>query len=446
GGLRGRGLVRGDRVAVLARNSAAQARVFHACYWSGLLPTPLNWRLSASEIAAQIEDCRPTAIFFEEEFEALLPADRKGSQSFWLSDIEALSAGAQAAPPAEASADDGALLLYTGGTTGRAKGVLLSHGNVVANAFQVLADMKFDERSRYLHIAPMFHSADLLGTAVTILGGGHAYLPAFDVDAFLSVIERRAITHTMLAPTMIKMLLASGKRADLRALKRIIYGSSPMDAATIAKTCAYFAPAGILQGYGLTETSPLLTVLGSEIHERIANGETGLARSAGRPLPGVELRLVDGEVLARGPNIARAYWNAPDAEAEAFEGDWFRTGDIGEIGPDGALTLRDRMKDMIVTGGENVYSAEVEEALLEHPSVREVAVIGLPDPLWGEAVTAVVVPAEEAFDADGLTAFCRTKLGAYKVPKRFLVRASLPRSALGKILKRQLRDDLKETP
>ena len=441
--LMAQGLRRGDRVAIVARNSPAQARLFHAGYWSGILPVPTNWRLSPGEVAAQLADCQPNLIVADAEFVGLIPPEARERTTGW-SELAALAENADPGERADLTAGDPALLVYTGGTTGRAKGVLLTHGNIVANAFQVMDQMRFSQDSRYLHVAPMFHSADLLGTAVTILGGAHAYLAGFDPTELVDAIDTHRITHTMLPPTAIKFVLDAGLAPKGGTLERLIYGSSAMSAATIARACRHFDGVALLQGYGLTETAPLLTILNNEAHARIAMGGDALADSAGQALPGVELRLDQGEVLARGPNIATTYWNQPDETVRAFANGWFRTGDIGRFDEAGHLHLLGRSKDMIVTGGENVYSIEVERILSTHPEVRDVAVIGLPDPIWGEIVTAVLVAETRPIDDAELTRHCRAHLGGFKVPKRFVWRDGLPRSALGKVLKHVLRAGLED--
>ncbi|MEM9011398.1 MAG: AMP-binding protein [Pseudomonadota bacterium] len=437
GGLATKGLQPGDRIAILARNSPAQARIFHACYWSGVLPAPINWRLSPGEIAAQIEDCAPALIVADDAFAPHLPTAWQNRTLGWP-EVEEMAGGAPI-PAAELGPDDPALLVYTGGTTGRAKGVALSHGNIVANAFQVMEDMAFARDSRFLHVAPMFHSADLLGTGVTLLGGAHGFLADFSPDGFVAAVDDQGITHTMLPPTAIRFILEAGRAPTGGTLRRLIYGSSAMNPEEIARACRHFAGVGLLQGYGLTETAPLLTILGAEEHARIAAGEDALAQSAGRALTGVELKLADGgEVLARGPNVARGYWSA-EAPADSPADGWFRTGDIGRLDEAGYLYLLGRSKDVIVTGGENVYAVEVERVLLDHPQLSDAAVVGLPDPTWGEVVTAAVVLSGAEFDEQDVLRHCRARLGGFKVPKRFHAVEALPRSALGKVLKQELR-------
>ena len=456
------GLGPGKRFAVIAPNSETQAELLHAGYLSGAIPIPMNWRLSPAEMTLVLKDCSPDLVFLDAEFEHLrsevtLKVFREKAISIGRTGVnDAVLQGVTAAPDHAAVPDDLALIVYTGGTTGLPKGVCLSHGNITSNALQVAPILKFDNQSRYLHLAPMFHSADLLGTAVTMLGGAHLYLPSFDADGFLRAARAHRITATMMVPAIARVLADHGGDT-LSDLRMLIYGSSPMDAALIRQTCARFPSARILQGYGLTETSPLLSILGAEEHRKIAQGSNpGPALSAGRPLPGVELRVVGqngrscergepGEIEARGPNIAINYFRNPTETEAAFRDGWFRTGDIGRIDDEGYLYLLDRAKDMIITGGENVFSIQVENVLLAHPEVAEASVIGLRHPKWGEELTAVIVASSPEIDIEALQSHCREKLAGYKVPRRFFFVDALPRNALGKVLKHQLRAEMEES-
>ena len=454
----GLGLKPGMRIAIIARNSVGQAELFHAGYIAGACPVPVNWRLSPPEIAAVLTDCDPDLVLVDGEF-AGLAAEQALAR--WLRHAIILHNGRLAddrlgdtAPFHGPDTDDAALILYTGGTTGRPKGVRLSHGNITANAFQLISALAMAEDTRYLHIAPMFHGADLIGTAATLLGGAHAYLSAFTVENLLQATQAGRISHTMLVPAMVRQLVdhpATAGTGRMQTLKHVIYGSSPMDAALITAACRALPRVGWRQGYGLTETGPLISILGAAEHRSIASGgNIGLAASAGRPLPGVVSRIADaagkflppgavGEVLVQGPNISPGYFRNEAETAAAFINGWFRTGDIGRFDDDGYLYLLDRAKDMIISGGENIYCIEVEDALLAHPGVAEAAVIGQPDPEWGEVVTAIIVARDPALTDTELRAHCRTKLGGYKVPRRFRFMADLPRNALGKVMKQQLR-------
>ena len=350
--------------------------------------------------------------------------------------------------------DDDALLLYTGGTTGRAKGVRLSHLNIVVNAMQLGLQMVPRADDLALHTAPMFHSADLLLNPFTLSGGAHFYLPKFTSQAVLKAIETHRVTSTVLTPTMIVVLLQDPDIAkyDLSSLRQIVYGSSPMAVEWIKKALALLPHVEFIQAYGLTETAPILTMLNMAEHEAaISSGDDNLLKSVGGPLVGVDLRIVDengdaidacrpGEVVVRGPNVAKGYLKRPEATAEAFQDGWFHTGDIGYLDATGHLFLLDRKKDMIITGGENVYSLEVEAALYQHPGVQECAVVGVPDKIYGEALLAAVVPAPgKKLDDEELIAHCRGRIGGYKIPRHFVFLSELPKSALNKVMKNELR-------
>jgi long-chain acyl-CoA synthetase len=363
---------------------------------------------------------------------------------------EALIADAPEAEWAEASESDLAGLFYTGGTTGAAKGVMLTHGNLIANALHFMACWPFTAETRWLVVAPMFHAAGTIGALATVWAGGrHVMLPAFDPGAVLDAIEREAVTATLVVPTMMTALADEQRRQprDVSSLRYLSHGSSPVATEVLRRTCEAFPQADLLHIYGATETSPILTLLPGE--QRLI--DTDRSRSCGQPAIGVDLQIVDperrplpsgevGEVRVRGHNVTSGYWNKPrETEAALGEG-WYLTGDLGYMDEEGYLFLVDRAKDMIVTGGENVYSTEVEEALFQHPAVREAAVFGIPDERWGEAVHAVVVPATEVSEAE-LLAHVRALIAGYKVPKRIELRTEpLPKSAAGKILKRELRE------
>lgn len=455
------GIGRGDRYGLIGHNSAEQAELIHAGYWSGAMAVPVNMRLAPPEIAHILSDADCVAVFVEQAFESLFEAPelaawrprcvRLGAGSPGSSDERI--AAAEPAPRGTTGPDDVALLVYTGGTTGRGKGVPLTHANIVANGLQMVAATGVHGDDVYLHVAPMFHSADLLGTAHTLQGGAHAYLTNTTPSAALGAIQRHAVTGTMMPPVLVKALLSIPDRAgyDITSLQWLIYGSAPMDVRVVREVRRAWPGLSLYQGYGLTETSPILTLLGPRDHED--HEDERLLRSVGRPLVGVELAVADGdgtllgtgatgEVLARGPNVLTGYWKRPDADAAAFVDGWFRTGDAGYLDESGYVFLVDRVKDVVVTGGENVYSAEVELVLLEHPGVAEVAVIGIPDPVFGEALLAVVVPVSDPPSLDELIEHCRPHIGGYKIPRRMTVVDRLPRSAVGKVLKTDLRRTL----
>lgn len=459
------GLREGDTFAIAARNSFCAFQLMHAGYWLGAIPVPINTRLAAPEIAQILGHSRSRIVFIDA---ALASAFEAGPLQRWRHRTVSLAGRsellqadfAQAireAPrlaPCEAQDNQTALLLYTGGTTGKAKGVPLSHRNIVGNALQVTSRLPFSQEDVYLHAALMFHSADLLGTAVTLLGGAHAFLEKFTPQDFLRAVASTRVTATMLAPAMVKSVLEATDVGDwdVSSLRLLFYGSSPMPVHAIRRAMERFPTTALTQGYGLTETSPLLTVLTMADHqEALEQGLEQRLTSAGRALPGVRIRITDrggaalpqgeaGDVWVQGPNVTSGYWEAPLETAAAIRGGWFATGDVGRLDADGFLTLLDRSKDMVITGGENVYSVEVEAVLLLHPSVAEAAVVGVPDERFGEALVAVVAcRAGCSLDLDELIAHCRSRIGGYKIPRRLHQVAALPRSALGKVLKADLR-------
>ncbi len=470
GMLRHLGLRRGGHFAVLMRNSFRQAELLWAGYWSGIVPVPVNWRLSPAEIAVILEDSECSLVAAEEEF---LPVLDSPELSAWRKQVlrveatcgrkaeyESLLAATAPAAVEPVHENDDAILLYTGGTTGRSKGVRLSHRNILANAGQIRMVSGFRTGDVYSHVAPMFHSADLHGTMGFLMGCSHVYLPQFTPAAAAASIERYRVTIAHWVPTMIKMFseAADSTRHDTSSLRMLFYGSSPMPVEWVRAVCALFPRIELFHCYGLTETSPLLTILDSaSLRACLESGDTSLLKSAGRPLPGVELRILDGdgrslspgeigEIVVRGPNVSKGYLKRDRENAEVFRDGWFHTGDVGRLDEDGYLFLVDRKKDMIITGGENVYSSEVEAVLYRHPGVSEAAVIGVPDDRYGEALFAVIVPkAGVTLTAEEIIDHCRVHIGGYKIPRRIAFVDALPRTAVGKVQKAALRERYRVT-
>ena len=474
GALRSLGVEAGDRFAIVCRNDPRQAELIHAGYWMGAVPAPINYRLAPVEIAAILEGISPRLVAVEDHWadlatgpplagrrEPLLWIGRGGAVRPDAPDYETLRDDTSEDEGRVSVEGDDALLLYTGGTTGRAKGVQLTHRNIAANGLQLVGPYCVAEDDVMLHVAPMFHSADLLGSPFSHTGAAHAYLPEFAPDAFLKAVEYSRATFSMLSPTVLIRIIREGKLGDfdISSLRRLTYGAAPMDAVWIRRTMAAFPGVELIHSYGLTETSPILTTLGWEQHLAGLEGGDRL-RSVGRPLVGVELRIVDdagggtavgeaGEIVVRAPNVSKGYLEQPDETAAVFRGDWFFTGDVGRLDEEGYLYVVDRKKDVVITGGENVWSTEVEAALYAHPDVVEAAVIGVPDETWGEALLAVIVPvpgsdlASDEREA-ALIEHCRERIGGYKVPRRFRFVDVLPKSAMGKILKADLRRRYRE--
>jgi acyl-CoA synthetase (AMP-forming)/AMP-acid ligase II len=354
--------------------------------------------------------------------------------------------------PDEPEEEDPVVLMYTGGTTGLPKGVLLNQRAEILNAYHVMMIMGWTPSDVNLVQTPLFHAASMVSVLTGMLAGGTLVtLPTFSPADALRTIEENEVTITMMVPTMIGMMFQHPefRPERLRSLRLLSYGASPMPEAILGKLFDYFPTMGIQQGYGMTESASVLTLLTTEDHEQ---GGPRL-RSAGRAVPGVELSIQDaagrelpageiGEVCARGGNFMSGYWKKPEATDEAFRGGWYHTGDAGYLDDGGYLFLVDRVKDMIVTGGENVYSAEVESAISTHAAVAQVAVIGIPHDVWGEQVHAVVVLRTGATaTAEEIQEHARASIAGYKVPKSVEFRTEpLPLSGAMKILKRELRE------
>jgi long-chain acyl-CoA synthetase len=356
---------------------------------------------------------------------------------------------------AERGGDDVAGIFYTGGTTGRPKGVMLTHNNIMANAQNGLIVNHGSRHDVYLHSAPMFHLADCSATfGLTLSGAKHAFIPFYEPTRMLEAIQKHRVTLALLIPTMLNMVLNHPEfdSFDVSSLRVISYGAAPIPGALLRRALDKL-PCDFIQGYGMTELSPLCAMLPPEDHVRDGTpAQEKRLRAAGIPIYTAEVRVVNeqdeevprgvvGEICARGPMVMKGYWKQPEATAEALRGGWMHTGDAGYMDEDGYIYLVDRTKDMIVTGGENVYSVEVEAALYEHPAVLEAAVIGIPDGDWGEAVHAVVhLKAGQQATVDELCHHCHSLIANYKCPKSIsFSEQELPKSGAGKILKRDLR-------
>jgi long-chain acyl-CoA synthetase len=448
GGLRGLGLGPGDRIGVVGLNSDRYLELYLGLPAAGFVLVPVNSRLAAAEMRAILADAGVSLLFTDGVYPGAAAVERVVMMP---DDYEHLIAAADEAPLGEGITEtDLAVLFYTSGTTGAAKGAMHSHRSLVSSGLHFMATWPFDTDTRWLVSSPMFHTGGTIAMIATVWSGGrHVMMPSFDPDLALDLIEHEGVTHTLLVPTMLAAA-ASAQLARPRmvsSLRYLSHGASPITTETLKRTRRAFPDAELLHVYGTTETTPITTLLPHE--ERIL--DTPLAGSCGQPAVGVDVRVVDasgaevppavvGEVIVRSPSVMTGYWRRPDETAEAFTGGWYRTGDMGYRDEQSYLFLVDRAKDMIVSGGENIYSTEVENALSAHPSVDEVAVFGVPDERWGEAVHAVVV-CQLDVTTDELIAHCRARIARFKVPKRIELRTDpLPKSAAGKILKRDLRD------
>ncbi|GGV21726.1 fatty-acyl-CoA synthase [Streptomyces longisporoflavus] len=449
--LRARGVRRGDRVAYLGANHPAFLETFFAAGALGAVFVPLNTRLAAPEIAYQLSDAGArTLIHSPAHTPVTAELPRAAQVDLFLEvgpEYEELLAHSVDEPLDEAvGADDVCLLMYTSGTTGRPKGAMLSHANLTWNAVNVLVDTDLTADTVALVSAPLFHAAALGMLALPVLlKGGHCVLvESFDPAETLDLVEENQVSAVFGVPTMYERLTREPRwqSADLSSLRILMCGGAPVPVPLIET----YAKRGLAfqQGYGMTEASPGALYLDAEHAER----KTG---TAGVPHFFTDIRVVrpdlspadtgeTGEVLVRGPHVMAGYWQLPDETAAAFADGWFRTGDAARVDADGFVTIADRLKDMIISGGENIYPAEVESALLAHPDVAECAVIGVPDARWGEVPRAVVVPRDGTDPApDDVLGFLAGRLATYKIPKSVVCVPELPRTASGKLHKPSLR-------
>jgi len=442
GALQAAGLRRGERVAVLAANSPELLALHYAVMWSGALLVPLNTRLAPAELAWIVGDCEPAAFVHDARTQPAADAVRAAAtvpRRIALETFAASASGAEAVPPRpEALAG----IFYTGGTTGRPKGVMLSHAAQLVQARNIMQSMALDGQSVFLHAMPLFHVAGAASAhATTRAGGAHAFLPAFDPAAVYARIREDGVDALALAPTMYAMLLDSPARDDaaLQKVRTLCYGAAPITPPLLERLLDAFPCARIQQFYGQTEVAGACLVLPAEAHV-----PGGPLHTAGHALPGFEVRVQDGEIVVAGEALMEGYWRDPARTAEVVRDGWLHTGDVGVMEANGYIAVVDRLKDMIVTGGENVYSLEVEGAIAAHPAVAACAVVGLPDERWGEAVHAIVVlKKDQAVSAQELLAFCRGRIAGYKCPKSITFRAApLPLSGVGKVQRNLLRDEL----
>ena len=431
----------GDRVALLAANSDRYAELYCGVPAAGRVIVPLNTRWAEPELAYALEDGGVNLLVTDRE-----PGDlaKSVSQIISLKEYDALLLQSAPSEFADTKEDDLAGLFYTGGTTGQSKGVMLTHRNLIANTLHSQITMPLSGEDTYLVVAPMFHAAGSNSVLQCIaLGIRQVVVPAFEPNLCLDLIEKYNCSVTLAVPTMVAALVEaqSTNPRDTSSMTLIAHGASPIATQVLKRAHEEFPKAELLHLYGTTETAPLVTGLR---HEEDLIG-TSRGKSVGHPALGVSLRIdakpgEAGEVLVQGPNVMLGYWNKPEQTAAALEDGWYRTGDIGYLDEDGYLYLVDRAKDMIISGGENVYCSEVEEVIYQHPKVLEATVFGIPHQQWGEQVHAVVVRRDESLTDSELIDFCRESLGGYKVPRSVEFRSQeLPKSGPGKVLKRELR-------
>jgi len=445
------GIVKGDRVCCLSFNRAEVITLFFALSRLGAVLVPLNFRLAAGEFVYFIEDCRPAALFCDRDHSRLASDLKAGGLVPHLVGFDddaavdpslprILNAFSDAAPrEVEIAADDPQLIIYTSGTTGQPKGVILTHGMIEANAVNTVLGWGVSSADRTILHAAMFYTAgwNVFTLPLIIARGTNILVQSFDADLILDLLGREKVTMFFGVPTMYRMMVASPRfeAADFSSVRFMVSGGAPLGR-DLFETFAREKGVHLWEGYGLTEVGP---------NNFLANGKLG---TLGHPMPGVDVKLVDGrggavapggegEILLRGRHVCAGYWNKPDATAEAIHDGWFHTGDLGRVDEDGHYAIVGRLKDMIISGGANIYPAEIERAIELHPDVTGAAVIGVSDPKWGEVGKALVeLRPGAALAMEGLNAFLADKLGRFKLPKYLAVVEALPRTpASGKVQK-----------
>ncbi|HTU30072.1 MAG TPA: long-chain-fatty-acid--CoA ligase [Solirubrobacteraceae bacterium] len=462
-GLRALGIRDGDRAAILCMNSDRYLECVAGILWAGGVVVPVNWRWAVAEIGDSLVEVDARVLVVDDAFAAQAAGIRAlhtrlehvihagdGPGCDGALAFEQLIAEHEPVGDARRGGGDLAFVCYTGGTTGQAKGVMLSHAGLLTSALGTLATGHLlNEDAVYLHAAPMFHLADLAyWTMQVVRGGRHVIIPMFDPVSVMSAVSEHGITDLFLVPTMVQLLVDHPRIAEfeLGSVQRLAYAASPMSQGVLDRAMRALPDALFTQLYGMTELSPCATVLSPADHRHPAH-----RRATGRALAHSEVQIVDpddvevprgeaGEVVVRGAHVMLGYWNRPTETAHALRGGWMHTGDGGLMDEEGYIYLTDRIKDMIITGGENVYSVEVENVLCQHPAVATAAVIGVPDDVWGERVHAVVVPvAGQTITLDELMSFCKERTAGYKTPRSLDLVDELPLSPAGKVLKRELR-------
>ncbi len=457
------GLRKGDRVAVLFFNSTEFMEVYFACAKGGFIFIPLNFRLTPKELQGIFEDTGPRAFFFHPEFAGTV----EGLRELYRRPIEVLAAAGDPVPdfclsyeewtagfseeepevPEPPDMEDPQMIMYTSGTTGRAKGAVLPHRKTFWNTFNDTLELLFDMSAVSLVSIPLFHSGGLnIITMPTFYIGGTIIFQRFwNPEEALQLIERHRVTHFGAVPTMLQMMLdvPSFSRYDLSSLRGVGIGGAPASRELLERIVERIKAPYLIQVFGCTETS---IVLSCSNMEKIGSAGIPMFHSEVRVLKddGTEVKPGSGEVgeiCTRGPYVMLGYWNLPEETAEALRDGWFHFGDLATVDEDGYVYVVDRKKDMIISGGENIYPAEVEKVLAEHPKVRDVAVIGMPDEKWGEVGHALILleDPEDPLSLEEMEAFCQGKLARYKIPKKITFVDSIPRTLTGKILKKELR-------
>lgn len=462
----------GDRVAILSENCPEYVECYYGVPGAGMVLTLLNYRLSGRELTYIINNSEPSVLIVEAKYLPLIRSIRDAIPTvqhiFVIGDTEAdrkyadtfksyspfRDSGSPTRPDARPSEDDVCWLIYTSGTTGLPKGAMLTHRNLMTSILNSLASWDRGFNDIYLFTFPLFHVAGYAMPMQHLRGIPVVLIRNFDASILFSLVERHKVTSFAAAPTMIAMLLEHPDidRYDLSTLRNIGYGASAMPAEVIRRTRARWPEMKFGTGFGMTELAGNVMVLLSEEHDNALRDGSDVLSSVGHQMPLAKVRVVDddgndcppnipGEIVVKGEQVLKGYWRNPEATEKSFRDGWFHTGDVGRWNENGYLFIVDRKKDMILSGGENIYPREVEEVLYEHPSVIEAAVIGIPDEKWGEVVVAVLTTRGASRPSeDEIILFTRERIASYKKPRHVVFVEELPKNASGKILKRELRD------
>lgn len=462
------GIRPGDRVGIWTRNCIEYVIADFSLAKLGAVKVPMNHFLAPAEVEYRILDAGVGVLVIDSEFLETAKELAERTQlaltfivaNGFVSDTSKnvrdfagfMERGSPAEPRAVVRCDDLCAIMYTGGTTTRSKGVMHTHASMIALGFSAISELEIDRGGTILHVGPLPHGAGLLLLPGLLRGNKQILLSGFDPEGFLTAIQEHAVTFTLLVPTQIYQLLDCPSRDsfDLSSLRTLVYGSAPMAPARLKQALAVWGPK-FIQLYAQMEAALQATVLTKQDHVELARVDEGRLATCGRPVTMVQIKLTDddgievpngevGEILIRGPHVMRGYWNMPDETAKAVRDGWLHTGDLGRRDEDGLIFVVDRKKDMIISGGFNVYSAVVEKVLFEHPAIRQAAVIGVPDAKWGEQVKAIVVlHNEQAASVESILQHCKERLSRYEVPKSVEFASDLPLTAYGKISKKDLR-------
>ncbi|MGD8715449.1 MAG: long-chain-fatty-acid--CoA ligase [Desulfobacterales bacterium] len=468
------GLQPADRISILEVNSHSFLESYYAAAGIGAILNPVNYRLAPKEMAFILRDAGSRWLIagaqFASQVSGILKEDTPLEGILWIGDPglppvdlpyrdyeDAVRNHTGSFEPERRGEEQVAHLYYTSGTTGRPKGVMLTHKNVCLHALGTIAELKLVDTDIWAHIAPMFHLADAWATfAITWVGARHVMVEQFNAEAVMATIEKERVTLSNLIPTMLNLMIKHPNigKYDFSSLRVILSGGAPIAPEVVKRVTEAFG-CDYIQTYGMTETSPYLTfsILKQHLQDLSSKDQLKYKSKTGRPFIGVDLKVVDesgksvqpdekqvGEIWVRGDTVTTGYWNQPDETKRAFSDGWLHTGDLAVVDDEGYVNIVDRKKDMIVTGGENVYSTEVENVLYMHPKVFEAAVFGVPDEKWGEAVMAAVVLKEnESATQEEIIQFCKQHQASYKAPKSVVFINELPKTGTGKITKKALR-------